>query len=91
MRDKSQPPQIEHGLYRHYGNGHVYRVTDVELSKGDRAPDDEWLVRYQDEPLKYLAGIALKYSRPYQEFVETVPNPKNPEESVPRFEKIEDK
>lgn len=89
-RDKSKPPEIESGLYKSHKKK-LYRITgEVSLNSTNRAPEGEWLVEYYDEPVKYIGDMALKYSREYNEFIESVPDPDNPGQVVKRFQKIDE-
>lgn len=88
MRNKSLPPAIETGLYRGWKGG-IYRVTGVILETTNHAPEDQWKVRYQDEPQKYIGDVAVEYARNYEEFIESVPDPNGGDESLPRFAKLD--
>lgn len=89
MTDKSYPPLLEMGLYRHH-KGDNYYVTGLSIDANNRASadGDTWQVIYRDEPSRYLGGMAVQYNRSYQEFTEEVPDPDDFSKVIPRFAKI---
>lgn len=91
MRDKSLKPSLEGELYKHF-KGDIYQVIDIRLSKGNHDPDDEWRVAYDLVWSHSLGRIALgehTYTRPYEEFIENVPDPSNPDYTVPRYQRVD--
>ena len=84
MRDKSQQPHLEPGLYEHFKGGR-YEVEKVAVNEAD-GDGDEWVVIYHK-----LGETGLRLKPPLWRRYEAFVEPKFVEgKTISRYKRIED-